>query len=89
MERLSEWFVEKFVTDQISSDVFNNASTRVTHLRELVKKRRQASRLVVHDEPKPANNETGPNVMDASTATGIVDNASDRGRETIVHKGIG
>lgn len=42
LDRLSEWFVEKFVTDQISSDVFNNASTRVTHLKELVNKRRQA-----------------------------------------------
>ena len=88
MDRLSEWFVEKFVTDQISSDVFNNASTRVTHLSELIKKRRQASGLAVHDEAKPVENEKEAGVMDGSTATAIVDKASDPSQETTFPQGI-
>lgn len=46
LDRLSEWFVEKFVADQISADVFNNASSRVTHIRELIHKRRVGSQGV-------------------------------------------
>ena len=88
LDRLSEWFVEKFVTDQISSDVFNNASTRVTHLSELIKKRRQASGLAVHDEAKPVENEKEAGVMDGSTATAIVDKASDPSQETTFPQGI-
>jgi gas vesicle protein len=88
LERLSEWFVEKFVTDQISSDVFNNASTRVTHLSELIEKRRQASGLAVHDEAKPVENEKEAGVMDGSTATAIVDKATDPSQETTSPQGI-
>jgi len=46
LDRLSEWFVEKFVTDQISSDLFDSATTRITHLKDLITKRREASQLV-------------------------------------------
>jgi hypothetical protein len=51
LDRLSEWFVEKFVTGQISSDVFNSAATRVTHLKDLIKKRREASQLGQNQSP--------------------------------------
>ena len=40
LDRLSEWFVEKFVTDEISPDVFTNANSRVSHIRALIQKRR-------------------------------------------------
>ena len=40
LDRLSEWFVEKFVMDEISPDVFTNANSRVSHIRALIQKRR-------------------------------------------------
>jgi uncharacterized protein len=52
LDRLSEWFVEKYVTDKISSDVFDSAATRVTHLRDLIKKRQEASQAVVGEQAK-------------------------------------
>jgi len=39
LDRLSEWFVEKFVMDEISPDVFTNANSRVSHIRALIQKR--------------------------------------------------
>jgi TRAP-type uncharacterized transport system substrate-binding protein len=53
LDELSEWFVEKFVTGQISSDIFDGAATRMAHLKELIKKRREASQLVVGQDPSP------------------------------------
>jgi TRAP-type uncharacterized transport system substrate-binding protein len=40
LEALSEWFVEKFVSDEISPETFTNASTRMSYIRALVEKRR-------------------------------------------------
>jgi hypothetical protein len=37
LDRLTEWFVEKYVTDKISSEVFDSAAARVMHLRDLIK----------------------------------------------------
>jgi TRAP transporter TAXI family solute receptor len=42
LDRLSEWFVEKFVADEITPDSFANASTRMAHIRALIEKRRAA-----------------------------------------------
>jgi TRAP-type uncharacterized transport system substrate-binding protein len=53
LDQLSEWFVEKFVTGHISSDVFNSADTRMTHLKDLIKKRREASQLVAGQNQSP------------------------------------
>jgi TRAP-type uncharacterized transport system substrate-binding protein len=53
LDRLSEWFVEKFVTDQISSDLFDSATTRITHLKDLIRKRREASQLVAGQKQSP------------------------------------
>lgn len=42
LDRLGEWFVEKFVADEITPDAFANANTRVGHIRAMVGKRRTA-----------------------------------------------
>jgi hypothetical protein len=50
LDRLSEWFVEKYVTDKISSEVFDSAAARVMHLRDLIKKRQEANQLVTREQ---------------------------------------
>ena len=40
LERLSEWFLERFVADDISPEVYSNASTRIAHIRALIERRR-------------------------------------------------
>ena len=40
-------------TGQISSDVFSSAVTRMTHLKDLIKKRREASQLVAGQTQSP------------------------------------
>jgi hypothetical protein len=57
LDRLSEWFVEKYVTDEISSDVFNSAVARVGHLRDLINKRRQET-SVSEEAKSDAGSET-------------------------------
>lgn len=39
LNELSDWFSERFIADEISADMFNTASTRVAHLRELLSRR--------------------------------------------------
>jgi uncharacterized protein len=50
LDRLTEWFVEKYIADKISSDVFDSAATRVAHLRDLIKKRQETSEVVVGEQ---------------------------------------
>ena len=52
LDRLSDWFVEKYVADQISPDLFNIAATRLTHLKDLIRKRREAGQGVVGEQVK-------------------------------------
>jgi hypothetical protein len=49
LDRLTEWFVEKYVADKISSDVFDR---RVAHLRDLIKKRQEAGEVVVGEQAR-------------------------------------
>ena len=53
LDELSEWFVERFVTNKISSDAFDSAVTRMTHLNDLIKKRREASQIIVDQNQSP------------------------------------
>ena len=50
LDRLSEWFVEKYVTDKIPSDTFDSAAARVMHLRDLIKKRQEANKVVTGEQ---------------------------------------
>jgi hypothetical protein len=52
LDRLTEWFVEKYIADKISSDVFDSAATRVAHLRDIIKKRQETSEVVVDEQAK-------------------------------------
>jgi len=50
LDRLTEWFVEKYVTDKISSEVFDSAAARVMHLRDLIKKRQDANQVLAGEQ---------------------------------------
>ena len=59
LDRLTEWFVEKYVTDKISSEVFDSAAARVMHLRDLIKKRQEANQVVTGEQVEPGGGVAG------------------------------
>ncbi|CAL8968909.1 hypothetical protein RHODGE_RHODGE_02593 [Rhodoplanes serenus] len=52
LDDLADWFVERFVADEISAEVFNSATMRMTHIRELIRRRRAAE--MAASTPAPA-----------------------------------
>lgn len=52
LDRLAEWFVDKFVADDISPESFANATTRIAHIRALIEKRRGSLALAGPQPPQ-------------------------------------
>lgn len=52
LDRLSDWFVDKFVADDISPETFASATTRIAHIRALIEKRRGGSALAGPQPPQ-------------------------------------
>jgi hypothetical protein len=82
LEQLSEWLLQKFMTDQMTLESFRNAEARVGHLSALIRKQRAC--VLLPDHAGDADEQTGLAEARASRNKGDLYRLPDRQRERVV-----